>query len=175
MTDRIEIEPLARHPEALKPLAAAFRAEWPDWYGPDGPGDAAADLRADANEDGLPVGLVALAGGRACGIASLRAESIASHRHLSPWATAGWVDPALRGRGIGSRLVAGLEERARALGFRRVHCATSTAETLLLRLGWRLDERVLHDGVRLGIWSKGLAGTPRPAGGTGRGGGAQLQ
>ena len=61
MLPDLTIRPLRDCPEALARLAAAFRAEWPDWYGPGGPGDAASDLAAFANPEGaLPVGLVAL-------------------------------------------------------------------------------------------------------------------
>ncbi|MGH8607612.1 MAG: GNAT family N-acetyltransferase [Gammaproteobacteria bacterium] len=52
---------------------------------------------------------MALRHGRVCGIAALKAESIASHRHLSPWAAAGLVKPSERGRGIGAQLLAALE------------------------------------------------------------------
>jgi len=152
----LTVEPLAAHRDALPLLAAWFRREWPAWYGPGGPGDARKDLESYADGGSLPVGVVALQEGRVCGVAALRAESIASHRHLTPWAAAGLVDPALRGRGIGAALVAALEAEARAQGFRRVYCATATAESLLRRRAWTLLERVLHDGQDLGVYAKDL-------------------
>ena len=89
-------------------------------------------------------------------MAALKAESIPSHRHLCPWAAAGLVKPALRGHGIGSMLLARLEQQARIQGFAEIHCATATAESLLQRRRWQLVERVTHEGQDLGVYRKGL-------------------
>ena len=62
----------------------------------------------------------------------------------------------LRGRGIGQQLVFALEERAKAMGFDRIYCATGTAEGLLQRSGWRLSERIIHEGEALGVYEKAL-------------------
>lgn len=152
----VSIEPLARHPWTIDTLRQWFEAEWPEYYGAGGPGSALRDLAAYAQEGGLPVGVVALRSGALCGVAALKADSIASHAHLSPWAAAGLVHPSMRGQGIGALLLAGLEEQARALGFRRLYCGTSTAHALLERCGWQLDETVIHEGASLGVFSKAL-------------------
>jgi len=154
--DEVLIEPLALHPEVLPVLQQWFETEWSSYYGPGGPGDAQRDLQAYANRGSLPVGVVAFREGRVCGIAALKAESIASHRHLSPWAAAGLVAPSERGQGIGARLIAALEQEARSLGFQSIYCGTSTAESLLVRCGWQLHERILHEGEPLGIYRKDL-------------------
>lgn len=154
--DALLVEPLALHPEALPELCRLFEAEWPAWYGSGGPGNAAKDLAAFATAEGLPSGVIALAHGEVCGVAALKAESIASHRHLSPWAAAGLVKHSLRGRGIGSRLLAALEAHAQAQGFAAIHCATSTSESLLQRRGYRLLERIMHEGQDLGVYQRGL-------------------
>jgi len=152
----VTVEPLARHPQAIAELCGWFEAEWPDWYGPAGRGSAAADLHAYANTGGLPCGVVAWHAGHVCGVAALKAKSIASHAHLSPWAAAGWVHPDLRGRGIGGLLLGALEHEARRLGFPGIHCGTSTAQNLLRRCGWQLMERVTHEGQDLGVYRKAL-------------------
>jgi GNAT superfamily N-acetyltransferase len=90
------------------------------------------------------------------GCAALKAESLPTHRHLTPWAAAGFVLPAERGRGIGARLLLALEHEARQLGYRRIHCGTATAESPPRRCGWRLAERIDHDGIDLGIYDKAL-------------------
>jgi GNAT superfamily N-acetyltransferase len=133
-----------------------FEAEWPSYYGASGPGDALRDLQAFANRGSLPVGVVAFREGSLCGVAALKAESIASHRHLTPWAAAGLVKPSERGQGIGSRLLAALEQEARNLGYRQIYCGTSSAQTLLQRCGWQLVETIVHEGENLGIYSKAL-------------------
>jgi GNAT superfamily N-acetyltransferase len=152
----VSIEPLARHPEAHGVLGAWFEAEWPSHYGPAGPGNAAEDLQRYANIEGLPFGVVALCDGSVYGAAALKADSIATHRHLSPWVAAGIVRPDLRGRGIGTQLVAALERRAKVMGFTRIYCGTSKATGVLERLAWRLSERIIHEGEVLGIYAKAL-------------------
>ncbi|HEV2610219.1 MAG TPA: GNAT family N-acetyltransferase [Noviherbaspirillum sp.] len=156
MPKRFSVEPLARHPQAIPVLCEWFEAEWPSYYGRGGPGCAHHDLHAYANQGSLPVGVVAFDTGKVCGVAALKAESIASHKHLLPWAAAGCVHPSLRGQGIGRLLLIALEEEARNLGFDRIYCGTSTAQSLLQRCDWQLIESVDHEGARLGIYRKAL-------------------
>lgn len=156
MTTDLRIDPLALHPEVLPELQRWFELEWPSYYEAGGRGSAQQDLQAYANLDGLPYGVAAFRGGSLCGVAALKAESIASHAHLSPWAAAGLVRRDLRGQGIGEQLVLALERRAESMGFDRIYCGTSTAERLLRRIGWRLLERVEHDGELLSIYEKAL-------------------
>lgn len=156
MNQRFHIKPLALCLEQLPLLREWLEAEWPSYYGIDGPGDAWSDLQAFSKQGSLPVGVVAFLEDKVCGIAALKAESIASHRHLSPWAAAGLVHPASRGQGIGGWLLGALEQQAKALGFSRIYCGTSTAESLLQRGGWQLMESIIHEGKELGIYSKAL-------------------
>lgn len=152
----LRIAPLSEHRETLPVLERWFEAEWPDYYGPGGRGDAAQDLAACCSRERLPVGLVAFWDGELCGIAALKAESIATHRHLCPWAAAGLVAQRFRRRGIGASLVGAVEDVARALGYSTIYCATSTAARLLQRNGWELMERVAYEGEDLSICRKAL-------------------
>ncbi|HEY0878439.1 MAG TPA: GNAT family N-acetyltransferase [Zeimonas sp.] len=161
MLPDLSIDLLACHPEAVPTLCEWFEAEWPSYYGPEGPGCARRDLESCTRSDCLPVGVIALQAGSLCGFAALKAESIDTHAHLSPWATSGLVPPALRRRGIGRQLLAAIEEQAAKLGLERIYCATGTASTLLQRCGWQLIERVLHEGENLGVYSKALPRTDR--------------
>lgn len=156
MNNSLSIEPLAAHPEVLPALQQWFEAEWPSHYGVGGPGNAQLDLQAFANRGSLPVGVVAFREGKACGVAALKAESIRTHRHLSPWAAAGLVQQSERGQGIGARLLVALEQEARDLGFPQIYCGTSTAESLLRRGGWQLIEHIVHEGRSLGVYRKAL-------------------
>ncbi len=142
------VVPLREHPEHCAFFVAAFEAEWPAWYGPGGPGKADADLQAFANGQGaLPVGVVALGPQhQPLGLAALKATSVPSHSHLSPWAAAGYVAPAWRRQGVGALLLKALLSEASRLGYQTVYCATSTSESLLVRQGWSLMESVFHDG-----------------------------
>jgi predicted N-acetyltransferase YhbS len=150
----VRVELLIDHPEAMPILRTWFEQEWASYYGAGGPGDAHRDLQSFANRHTLPLGLVALIDGQVAGIAALKPDSIASHAHLSPWVAAGMVDPALRGRGIGCELLAGLCAQARKLGCNRIFCGTSTARRLLERTGWTLLENISHEGETLGIYCK---------------------
>ncbi|RZU02740.1 GNAT family N-acetyltransferase [Rivibacter subsaxonicus] len=154
-TSRLSIEPLALHPDAVPVLVSWYEAEWPEWYGT-GRGDATRDLQSFSNQGSLPVGVLALQDGVVCGVAALKAESIPSHKHLSPWAAAGLVAPAHRGQGIGLQLLLALESQARALAFTHIYCGTSTAGTLLQRAHWQVLERITHEGKALSIYEKAL-------------------
>ena len=150
--------PLRERPEHCALLSAAFEAEWPSWYGPDGPGDAHADLRAFADRGGgLPVGVVALGpGNEPLGVAALKAMSIPTHAHLTPWAAAGYVLPVWRRHGIGAMLLAALLAEAGRLGYNAVYCATASSGSLLVRQGWRFLESVVHDGQSLQVFEMSL-------------------
>lgn len=150
------IAPLADHPQTLPLLKTWFESEWPGYYGPGGPGNAEADLRAYANRTGLPVALVAFLGSELCGVAALKAQSIPTHSHLGPWVAAGLVGPSYRGRGIGTELTRAIEQLAKSLGYCRLYCATSTANRLLDRLGWQLMERISHEGENVSVYRKEL-------------------
>ena len=148
------IDYLAAHPEALPILVRLFRSEWPDYYGVGGPGDAQQDLLSYSNRDELPIGLVAFVGADPCGVAALKAESIATHRHLAPWIGAGMVAPSFRRHGIGARLASALEDVARNLGFEAIYSGTSTANSLLIREGWQFKELVQYEGEAVSIYEK---------------------
>lgn len=152
----VVVAPLAAHPELVPLVVAWFESEWPAYYGRAGDGCAADDVAALATPGDLPVGMIALVDGAPGGVAALKAASIASHRHLTPWAAAGFVVPELRGRGVGARLLAAVEDEARARHFPAVYCATASAWRLLERRGWSIMERVMHDAAPLGVYCKSL-------------------
>jgi GNAT superfamily N-acetyltransferase len=145
--------PLAERRDCVAAVKAWFVTEWPNWYGPGGPGDIDQDLQAfAASSSALPVGMLVFEGSQLVGAAALKAESIPSHTHLGPWAGAGYVLPSHRGRGLGAFLLQSLVIKAHELGFSNVYCGTSTANSLLERAGWRLVETIEHDGKPLGIY-----------------------
>jgi GNAT superfamily N-acetyltransferase len=152
----VRIEHLANHPQLLPLLKVWFESEWPAYYGANGPGDAERDLRAYANGSALPVGLVAFRGNEVCGVAALKAQSMASRPDIGPWAGAGFVPLAHRRQGIGGELLRGIESVAKELGFPRVYCATGTSASLLERNEWHLLERIAHEGELVAIYEKAL-------------------
>ncbi len=81
------------------------------------------------------------AGSRCYGVYAASGEQVAFARLVTDGATFGWlcdviVDPALRGQGLGRRLLAGVVEDLGPLGLRRVLLATADAHTLYAEHGW---------------------------------------
>ncbi len=130
---------LADDPERwVPPLERLFVDEWQPYYGAGAPGDAAADLRACCNRLHLPVALVAVnRAGEAIGAVALKEDSVGSQPGQSPWLAAFVVEPAWRGRGIGTRLVASIEVVASALGFEAVYVSTDVTAGIFSYRGWR--------------------------------------
>ena len=133
-----------------------FKASGPPTTALPGPGNAHQNLVAYSNRGKLPVGLVAFLGSEPCGVAALKADSISSHKHLTPWIGGGMVAPQFRRHGIGARLVSALEDVARNLGFTTAYAGTSTANSLLIRQGWQFMEVVQYDGEAVSIYEKPL-------------------
>lgn len=150
------VEYLADHPEVLPSLEELFLSEWPGYYGPGGPGNARDDLLAYSNREGLPIGLVAFIGDEPCGVAALKAESISTRKHLSPWIGGGVVVPRLRRQGIGVQLVTALEDVARNLGYPAIYSGTSSAGSLLERADWCFIEQLQYNGESVAIYKKVL-------------------
>ncbi len=140
MTDaaRFRIVHLMERPQAAATLERWFIEEWTPWYGPDGQGDAAADLAACAARDTLPICLVAVGrGGDVLGTAALKAESVGSDSAPGPWLAALLVGRPYRGRGVATALVASIAVEARRLGFDAIYTSTDSAADIMQRQGWQ--------------------------------------
>ncbi|MFQ5972270.1 MAG: GNAT family N-acetyltransferase [Alphaproteobacteria bacterium] len=128
---------LADRPGLIPALAVWFARVWEPYYGPDGPGDAMADLQAGCQKDQLPIYLVAMsADGKALGTASLKDLSAADRPDLGPWLTALAVPPEHAGQGVAELLVAAIEDEAKRLGQSAIYCDANTDETLKSPSGW---------------------------------------
>ena len=149
----LDIRPLPQVAHLMPAMSHWLLSEWPDWYGEGGPGNLNADVKAFASSElTLPIGFVALDDGVTVGFGALKAESIPSHRHLGPWAAAGFVLPARRGQGIGAFLLQALVDHAGKLGYEHVYCGTSTSVSLLRRAGWEVIEEIVHAGESMVIF-----------------------
>ena len=134
----MKISHLCDVPDAVPVLAAWFVEEWMPYYGPDGSGDAEADLKACMRKDALPICLVALDDqGDVLGTAALKRDSVGSDVAAGPWLAAFLVGQAHRGRGVGTALVGAIEDAARDLGFGAVYISTDGASGIVESCGWR--------------------------------------
>lgn len=118
-------------------LARWFVEEWEPYYGADGPGNAVKDLRECCNDDDLPIAFVALDDdGTAIGTAALKQESVGSELGVGPWLAALIVPVEHRNCGIGTALIAAIENKARRLGYEEIFISTDAAENIIRRRGW---------------------------------------
>jgi len=145
--------PLAAVPQALPTLARWFALQWPDYYA----GRSLAEVEADfpLNDD-LPHILIALRGGVPVGTAALRAGSIRSHAHLTPWLGGLLVAPEARRSGVASALIAAVESEARRRGFDALHAGTVEAHPLFEALGWSRIGETEQDGQPVTVFLRRL-------------------
>lgn len=143
--DKLNIELLADHPEAVPVLKDLFEREWEPYYGAAGPGDAVADIKASANRDTLPIALVAIRDGDVCGTAALKMDSVSIYPEYFPWLAALLVAPAYQRHGIGVRLITAIEELAVQHGYPEIYVgageASGLSETALAERGWEFVEQ----------------------------------
>lgn len=148
----ILIRPLRQAPEAGRLLAQAFKDAWPDFFAEWTAERIEREMFAEGAE--LPAILVAQVDGRVAGTVALRARSVESHEHLSPWVTGLWVAPDLRRHGLGRELLLAITEEAAARGFREIHAVTNTARRLFDKLGWAALEEIAYHGEEVTLYRK---------------------
>ena len=151
---------LADRPGLIGQIAAGYAAWSPAWYGPDGPGDAMADLEARAQRGRIPLGLAAVDGDQAVGAVALAGESMSRGADFGAWLVGLWVAPAHRGQGVGLGLIRAAVGQAAALGIADLRAGTASAAGLFERAGWSRLEPILHEGKPTQVY----AIRPREAG-----------
>jgi GNAT superfamily N-acetyltransferase len=143
--NKLQIEFLADHPEAIPTLIELFVTEWEPYYGDDGSGDAEIDLKISANHTELPIALVAILHNTICGTAALKKESLTTYPDLSPWLVALVVAPEYRKIGIGEHLVAAIEALAKKLCYRAIYVGTGEKSgmsvTTLQKRNWEFIDK----------------------------------
>lgn len=158
MLEDFKIKYLADARELVVPLAPLFIDEWEPYYGRQGPGDAESDLNDCCNCDEIPLALVAVDDeGEILGTAALKARSIDTHRHLSPWLAAMFVVERHRGRGVNAALVAAIEENAVRLGYERIYVGARGVTSAMRENGWSLLEEAESSRGPIEIYVKELS------------------
>ena len=125
-------------PEARPLLVRWFVEAWAPWYGPEGDGDAEADLAACDSRDRVPLCLVALGpNGAPRGTAMLRAESVGRELGAGPWLSALLVAETHRRQGIGRALIEAVVAEARRLGFEALYTSSELEREKLWPRSWQ--------------------------------------
>jgi GNAT superfamily N-acetyltransferase len=108
------------------------------------PGQPAEALVYPGDDEGGTLHLIAVHGGHTVGIVSVMADGYASSPAPGDWRIRGMaVRPAIRNRGIGSRMLALCEEHVRQQGGQRLWCnARVGARTLYERIGMTVSGAV---------------------------------
>lgn len=159
--DKLKIELLADHPEALPVLKELFESEWEPYYGAAGPGDAETDIKKSANHTELPIAVVAIYDNKICGTAALKMESVTTYPDYFPWLAALLVAPVYRRQGIGEKLMAAIETLAKQLGYKEIYIGagdhSGISETALDKWDWKLIDKSHYFVSEVSIYKKLLS------------------
>lgn len=133
---------LADHLHHVPQLATWHHAQW----GHIGTGNSVARravrLHGEANYQKVPTTVIAQEGDVLLGSASLIANDLHSHPHLTPWLASVYVTADRRRAGIGSALVQRIMAEARELGYEKLYLVTEDAQSFYAKLGWFIQEEV---------------------------------
>lgn len=110
----MEISYLADHPEFIEVLAPWIYAHWRPLLVEETLEDRLAKLRTHLNRDALPIAFVAHSGTEVYGTAALRVHDLPGREDLTPWLGGVFVAQPFRRNGIGARLCAVVEEKAKS-------------------------------------------------------------
>jgi GNAT superfamily N-acetyltransferase len=145
---------LADHEEVIPILAEWFYREWSYLYPGKTIDDVRNAIRERTNRDAIPVALVAFEGTTLVGTVCLKTHDMDSRPDLSPWLAGLYVAESWRGQGMGTALVKAIEQKAKALGIRKLYLYTPSAESFYLRMAWWTKETTEYHGARVTIMEK---------------------
>ena len=136
----LRIEPAADHLD-LVPVVARWHWKHGGWQDPDGSLETWTDgLLTRTRRDRVPATFFAFADRDLVGSATLVEHDIPGRPDLGrlrPWLAGVYVLQTVRGRGVGSALVAHAESQAHTFGIQRLYLYTREATGFYERLGWR--------------------------------------
>ncbi|MFW5998870.1 MAG: GNAT family N-acetyltransferase [bacterium] len=146
----MRIEYLADFPEYLHTVNNWTYEEW-GHLSPKTKEERLNDLKGRLNKNMIPLTFIALKGDKPVGTASIFKYDMETHKHLSPWLAAVFVDPEHRREGIGSRLVKRILKKADNLGYKTLYLFTPDMMNFYRQLGWKEKEIVNYKNMEVTI------------------------
>jgi GNAT superfamily N-acetyltransferase len=143
----ITISTLAEHPDLVPDVVEIAWREWGASQADHERDRWLREMEADSRLHApMSAAFVALDGDRAVGVVQLHQFEIDAIRDRSPWVCGMVVLPEYRGGGVGSRLLAALEQFAAGHGIRRLWVFTEHAAGFYERCGWERHGEAVEDG-----------------------------
>jgi predicted N-acetyltransferase YhbS len=141
----MKIAHLADHQQFIPALSRWFLDEWSEYFGDKTSEDISAMFRARLNHRCVPLALVAFDGNQPFGTVALVEESIATHKHLSPWLAGLYVAPQWRHQGVATGLIDAAVNEARAIKIETLYVAILKAEEYYKERGWKTIDKIVHN------------------------------
>lgn len=85
-------------------------------------------------------------------------DELEEFRHLKPWVAAFIVNPDMRGEGVGTQILALLEDKAQSLGVRVLHLWTEDQSAFYSKRGYRLIAPTRLGLLAINVMQKELIG-----------------
>ncbi len=89
-------------------------------------------------------------------IALVDFDELEEFRHLKPWIAAFIVNPQMRGAGIGTQILALLEDEARSLGIEVLHLWTEDQSAFYLKHGYQIVAHAKLGELEINVMQKEL-------------------
>jgi len=155
----ITISTLAEHPELVPDVVEIAWREWGAWQAPGERERWLREMELDSRlHTAMSAAFVALHGDRAVGVVQLHEFEVDAIRDRSPWVCGMVVLPDYRGAGVGSRLLAALEQFAAGHGVRRLWVFTEHAAGFYERCGWQRHGEAVEHGEHGIVLTRAMTG-----------------
>lgn len=133
----MKISYLADYPEFIEIMAPWIYEHWRACLIDETLDARIEKLRSHLNKDTLPIAFVAHAGTEVFGTAALRVHDLPGRDDLTPWLGGVFVAEPFRNRGIGTKLCAAVEEKAKFLfGQHPLYLFTLDKQSWYQNQGW---------------------------------------
>ncbi len=154
----INTDYLANHTRFVPVLTDYMYAHWRSLLEAVGKSrdDFALSMQDHCRIGSLPLALVAFQDDQVLGTIALKPQDLDIRPDLTPWLGGLFILAEYRRRGIGSLLITRMVAEAEKLGLPCLYLWTPSAESLYVRHGWKLLERVPYYEYTISIMFRSL-------------------